>query len=122
MLLDDDILHLIVEDESNKKLIGYVIFAGIKNNNRNIELRRIVINKKGKGFGRETVKLCKAIAFKMLNAHRLWLDVGQKNKRAYNLYKSEGFFEEGILRECIFNALEYESLIVLSILENEYRN
>ena len=120
MLVDDNILHLVVINRPNKKLIGYVILAGL--NSPNIELRRIVINEKGKGYGRETLKLCREFVFKRLNAHRFWLDVNQKNKRAYNLYISEGFVEEGILRECIYNGNTYESLVILSILEFEYVN
>jgi RimJ/RimL family protein N-acetyltransferase len=119
-LSQKDILHLIVEDKSTNKLIGYVILAGITNINQSIEFRRIVICSKGKGAGRETLKLIKKVAFEGLNAHRLWLDVRYKNQRAQRLYKSEGFLEEGILRECILYDKNYESLIVMSILKSEY--
>ena len=119
-LSQEDILHLIVEDKSTNKPVGYVIIAGITNPNHNIEFRRVVISNKGKGFGRETLKLVKKVAFEQLNAHRLWLDVRYKNQRAQNLYKSEGFVEEGILRECILYNENYESLKVMSILKNEY--
>lgn len=121
-LFQEDILHLIVEEKSINKPIGYVILAGITNRNQNIEFRRVVISNKGKGLGRETLKLVKKVAFEQLNAHRLWLDVRYKNQRAQNLYKSEGFIEEGILRECILYNRNYESLIVMSILKNEYIN
>lgn len=119
-LVQEDILHLIIEEKSTNEPVGYVIIAGITNQNKNIEFRRIVISKKGKGLGRKTLKLVKKIAFERLNAHRLWIDVRYKNLRAQNLYKSEGFIEEGILRECILYNGNYESLIVMSILNNEY--
>lgn len=119
-LSDKDILHLIVEDSNTNKSIGYIIMAGIENKNSSIEFKRFVITDKGKGFGRETLKLIKEVSFKQLNAHRLWLDVRCKNTRAQNLYKSEGFKEEGTLRECVFYNGEYESIIIMSILEHEY--
>lgn len=119
-LLEKDILHLIVEDSITNKPVGYVIIAGIKNPSKNIEFRRIVISDKGKGRGRETLRLIKKIAFNRLGAHRLWLDVRCKNLKAKSLYKSEGFVEEGILRECVFYNGEYESLIIMSILKEEY--
>ncbi len=119
-LYQEDILHLIVEDKTTNKPVGYVIMAGMTSSNKNIEFRRIVISEKGKGYGRETLKLIKKITFEQLQAHRLWLDVRLKNYIAQNLYKSEGFIEEGTLRECIFYNGEYESLIVMSILESEY--
>ncbi|PPK75491.1 RimJ/RimL family protein N-acetyltransferase [Lacrimispora xylanisolvens] len=119
-LSQEDILHLSIKERSTNQLIGYVILAGITNPNHNIEFRRIVISDKGHGFGRETLNLVKKIAFKQLNAHRLWLDVRYKNQKAQRLYKSEGFVEEGILRECILYHGSYESLIVMSILKSEY--
>lgn len=119
-LYQEDVLHLIVEDIITYEPVGYVIMAGLTDPNHNIEFRRIVISKKGKGFGRETLKLIKKISFEQLHGHRLWLDVRLENHIAQNLYKSEGFIEEGILRECIFHNGNYESLIVMSILESEY--
>lgn len=119
-LFQEDILHLIVEDKSTNKPVGYVIIAGLTNPNQNVEFKRFVISQKGKGFGRETLKLVKKIAFESLNAHRLWLDVRAKNKVAQKLYKSEGFIEEGVLRECVLYKENYESLIIMSLLKNEY--
>jgi diamine N-acetyltransferase len=119
-LSQEDILHLIVEEKSTSKPTGYVIIAGLTNPNHNIELKRVLISNKGKGLGRETIKLVKKIVFEQLDAHRLWLDVRYKNQRAQNLYKSEGFIEEGILRECILYNGNYESLIIMSILKGEY--
>lgn len=119
-LNEEDFLHLIVEEQATEKSVGYLIMSGITNPNRNIELRRLAITSKGRGFGRETLKLVKKITFEQLNAHRLWLDVRYKNHRAQNLYKSEGFVKEGILRECILYDGSYESLIVMSVLKSEY--
>lgn len=119
-LFQEDILHVIVEDTAADRPVGYGIIAGLTSLDRSIELKRIVIVEKGKGFGRETLKAVKKIAFDQLHAHRLWLDVRYKNHRAQNLYKDEGFIEEGVLRECILYDGSYESLIVMSILESEY--
>jgi len=121
-LFNEDILHLIVERKNTNIPIGYVIMVGLENRNNSIEFRRIVISDKGKGFGKETLKLIKEIAFEQLKAHRLWLDVRCKNNKAQTLYKSQGFIEEGILRDAIIYNGNYESLIVMSILENEYKN
>lgn len=119
-LTQKDILHLIIKDKVSSKSIGYVILAGLQNPNRNIEFKRIVITEKGKGLGRKALKLIKKIVFEELKAHRLWLDVKDKNHRAQSLYQSEGFTREGILRECILYDEIYESLIIMSMLEKEY--
>ena len=119
-LHNTDVLHIIIEDSITCKSYGYVIMVGLENVNRSIEFKRIVICEKGKGIGREAIKLIKKITFEQLMAHRLWLDVKGKNYRAQNIYKSEGFKEEGVLRDCIFCDDNYESLIVMSMLEKEY--
>lgn len=119
---NDDILHLIIESKFENIPVGFAIITGLKNPNRSILLKRIVVTSKGKGFGSDSIKLIKEFSFKQLNAHRLWLDVKEHNLRAYNLYKSEGFIKEGISRESILNDGKFESVIVMSILEEEYRN
>lgn len=121
-LTQKDIMHLIIEDKVTARAVGYAVIAGLENSNDSIEFRRIVITDKGKGFGREAIKLIKKIVFEQLKGHRLWLDVKSKNHRAQNLYKSEGLTREGVLRECIFCNGNYESLILMSILKNEYNN
>jgi diamine N-acetyltransferase len=62
-----------------------------------------------------------AMAFKELQAHRLWLDVKVHNARARSLYKSEGFSEEGLLRECFRGPVGFESLVVMALLHNELK-
>jgi len=114
-----DILHQIIEDE-NGYAIGYVILAGISDYHQNIEFRRIVVTEKGRGFGRATVRAVKKLAFSELQAHRLWLDVVAGNARARQLYTTEGFVEEGTLRECLKVNEAWESLIIMSLLRHEF--
>ncbi len=121
---DRDILHLIVEMlvEDNKTMtpVGYAIIKGLTSPDDSIELMRVVIADKGKGYGREALRLVKKLAFEELKAHRLWLDVRSHNERAKRLYQSEGFIKEGVLRECKKTEKGYESLEVLSMLAREY--
>jgi len=60
------------------------------------------------------------MAFRDLDAHRFWLDVKSANTRALALYRSEGFVEEGCLRESVRSGAGWDSLIVMSLLEPEY--
>jgi diamine N-acetyltransferase len=60
------------------------------------------------------------MAFRDLGAHRFWLDVRSANARALALYRSEGFVEEGRLRESVRHGDGFDSLVVLSMLEDEY--
>jgi RimJ/RimL family protein N-acetyltransferase len=90
-------------------------------------LKRLVLHKGGQGFGygRACVRLLKQMAFRDLKAHRFWLDVKTLNTRAFALYASEGFVEEGRLRESVRVTIDgadgYDSLVVMSLLDREYQ-
>jgi RimJ/RimL family protein N-acetyltransferase len=121
-LTSKDLSHLIIENLSDSSRVGFIILAGLADANQSIEFRRIVVTEKGKGYGKEALRLVKKIAFQELNAHRLWLDVKEHNVRARHLYESEGFVAEGVLRECIKAEVGFESLVVMSMLSSEYRD
>ena len=115
---DPDLEHLIVDDGG--LAVGFVLLAGMKDENRSIELRRIVIAEKGRGYGRAAVEEVKRRCFEQLNGHRLWLDVVETNQRARGLYESAGFRVEGLLRECLKSREGFVSLVVMSMLSSEY--
>jgi len=115
-----DFRHFIVEAGADYGSTGFVILQGCRNPHKSIELKRIVLQAKGRGLGRACVRLLKRMAFRDLKAHRFWLDVKTLNTRALALYQSEGFVEEGRLRESVRVADGYDSLIVLSLLDREY--
>ncbi|MBE9213489.1 GNAT family N-acetyltransferase [Plectonema cf. radiosum LEGE 06105] len=121
-LSNSNIAHFIVERTTDNCPVGYAILADLMNFYQSIELRRIVITDKGKGYGRATLKLIKKLSFEEFSAHRLWLDVKEDNHRAKRLYESEGFTVEGCLRECLNISNTWESLVIMSMLNIEYFN
>jgi RimJ/RimL family protein N-acetyltransferase len=80
----------------------------------------MVVQAKGGGFGRAALRVAKKVAFDDLGAHRFWLDVRTHNTRAKALYDSEGFVVEGVLRESVRGPGGYESLVVMSVLQQEF--
>ena len=121
-----DLRHFIVEAGPSFERSGFVILQGCRNPHRSVELKRIVLQREGQGqgLGRACVRLLKRMAFNELRAHRFWLDVKSLNERALALYRSEGFVEEGRLRESVRlmdGADGYDSLVVMSMLDREYR-
>ena len=117
----EDLQHLKVVDNQGV-IVGFLILSGLKLQEDNLELKRIVINQKGKGYGKQTLKMLQYLAFQKLNAHRLWLDVFDDNLRAIHVYKSVGFVKEGTKRECVKSQNGYRNLIFMSILKSEYQN
>ena len=120
-----DSRHFIVETGDALERAGFAILQGCRNPNGSVELKRLVLQAKGRGLGRAAVRQLKAVAFTQLRAHRFWLDVKALNTRAYKLYQSEGFVEEGRLRESVRVTIDgadgYDSLIVMSLLDREYQ-
>jgi diamine N-acetyltransferase len=126
-----DFRHFIVEaggtDVGSGGRQGFVIVQGCRNPHRSVELKRLVLasNSQGAGLGRRCVRALKAMAFDDLHAHRFWLDVKQLNTRALHLYATEGFIEEGRLRESVrlsgAGVDGYDSLVVMGLLDREYQ-
>jgi diamine N-acetyltransferase len=120
-----DFRHFIIEAGNSGSRDGFVIVQGCRNPHRSVELKRLVLQTKGRGLGRACVRLLKRMAFRDLHAHRFWLDVKSLNTRALALYVSEGFVEEGRLRESVrvsgHHADGYDSLVVMSLLDREYQ-
>ena len=115
-----DFRHFIVEAGEGWPSAGFVILQGCRNPHGSVELKRLVLQPKGLGYGRSCVRLLAAMAFRDLGAHRFWLDVKEMNERALALYRSEGFVEEGRLRESVRSGAGYEALIVMSMLRAEH--
>jgi diamine N-acetyltransferase len=119
-----DFRHFIIESGAAYESRGFVILQGCRNPHRSVELKRIVLQRQGQGLGlgRACVRLLMRMAFDDLGAHRFWLDVKSRNTRAQALYRSEGFVEEGRLRESVTTPEGYDSLIVMSMLRTEYES
>lgn len=110
--------HRVVEQANGR--CGYLLLRGAGHPDGSIELVRLVVTRKGAGIGRRVLRATLHHAFDACGAHRLWLDVFEHNERARGLYSSEGFVEEGMLRECVLRDGAYRSLIVMSVLEHEF--
>jgi diamine N-acetyltransferase len=119
-LLEDPNEALLLAVEAGNP-VGFVLLAGLTNEHRGIELRRIVVLDKGRGVGRRVLELTLEHAFGELGAHRVWLDVMPHNQRARRAYAAVGFVEEGLLRDALLVGGAYESLVVMSVLEPEWR-
>jgi diamine N-acetyltransferase len=122
-----DFRHFVIEAGADGARDGFVILQGCRNPHKSVELKRMVLarDEQGHGLGRACVRLLKQMAFRDLHAHRFWLDVKSLNTRALALYASEGFAEEGRLRESVRISSDlaegYDTLVVMSMLDREYQ-
>lgn len=115
-----DFRHFVVEGGPALEPVGFVILIGCRNPNLSIELKRMVVQAKGAGYGRAALRVAKKVAFDDLGAHRFWLDVKRRNARAKALYDGEGFVVEGELRDAVKTADGFDTMIVMSMLRTEF--
>lgn len=73
------------------------------------------------GYGGETVELLLRIAFDGLNQHKVWLTCAAFNERGARAYRRVGFREDGRLRDDRFIDGRYYDTLLMSILEDEWR-
>ena len=116
-----DFRHFIIEGGPALDAAGFMILIGCRSRHQSLELKRMVVQDKGKGYGRAALRVAKKVAFDDLGAHRLWLDVKSHNTRAKSLYDREGFAVEGLLRDAVRVADGFDSLIVMSMLQPEFK-
>jgi RimJ/RimL family protein N-acetyltransferase len=114
---DPEQQHLVAEVDGRR--VGFVLLRRHAED-RAVELRRIAVTEKGRGHGRAALRAAVALAFADPRTHRVWLDVKPHNERARALYRSEGFVEEGVLRDALWHDGRFESLVVMSILRPEW--
>ncbi len=75
----------------------------------------------GQGYGGEALTLLLRIAFDGLNMHKVWLTCAAYNERGQRAYRRTGFREDGRLRDHRFIDGHYHDILVMSILEDEWR-
>ena len=117
-LADPGQRHVIAEAGGER--VGFALLR-LHTADRAVELRRLAVTAPGRGYGRAILRAVKTAAFTEHGAHRLWLDVKPFNDRARALYRSEGFVEEGVLRDALREPDgSFTSLVVMSLLRSEW--
>ena len=115
-----DARYVVAVDERDE-VHGFAILKGIMSVNRSLELVRLAVKEPNKGSGRMLLRACLLAAFDQYGAHRLWLDLFQGNERARHVYLGAGFKIDGLFRESILLDGKYHSMLLMSMLEDEYR-
>ncbi|MCA1011776.1 GNAT family N-acetyltransferase [Halobacillus halophilus] len=85
------------------------------------ELKRIVITKKGEGYGKEILIGLLKYAFETLAMNRFWLEVYLDNVVGIKLYEKVGFYREGVLRASYKSERGYLDQAIYSMLREEYK-
>jgi RimJ/RimL family protein N-acetyltransferase len=76
---------------------------------------------RGKGIGTAVTRAVVDYGFDELNLHRIELDVLATNARAIHIYEGLGFQREGVLRHAQFRGGAYVDLVLMAVLDAEWR-
>jgi diamine N-acetyltransferase len=121
MLADPGAVYIVAEDQQGQ-IAAFAILQGLGSEHRSVELKRLVVGVPNQGTGRKLLTEVAERAFGEHRAHRLFLDVFVTNDRARDVYETFGFRKEGIMRDAIYRDGAYHSLVLMSLLESEYRS
>ena len=120
---DDEVLWAIAEKKSDR-CIGHVGLYKIDPRIRKAEFAILIGDPKwwGKGVGRSVTIAMVEWGFTQLNLHKISLSVLATNKRATKLYQDLGFRHEGRLRHEQFRDRKYVDVLLMSVLDREWRS
>lgn len=118
----DRVWFAVVRKEDNK-VIGETGLLRMYPTWRTTDLTLIIGDSeaRGKGYGSEVMQMMLEYAFGYLNFHRVSIGVVGFNEKALRFYEKTGFRREGIQRDGYFYNHRYYDFVMMSILEDEYR-
>jgi diamine N-acetyltransferase len=116
-------VRLAIFDAENQNHIGLVNLTAIHPVNRSAEFSILIgdPNYWSKGVGRQATLEMLRHGFHHLNLNRIELKVLKDNVRAIGLYKKCGFQEEGCQRAAIFKNGQYQDLLCMALLREDWQ-
>jgi diamine N-acetyltransferase len=120
---DTERVWFMVVVRENNKVIGEAGLLRMNRTWRTTDVSVIIWEREewGKGYGREAVMLLLGHAFRQLNFHRVAIGVVSFNERALHFWEKLGFRREGIQRDEYYYDGKYYDFVMMSILEDEFR-
>lgn len=119
---DETRYDFLIADKSNN-ILGEVVLNEIEEDSRKANFRICLFKSSlcGQGYGTHAIKLIIKFAFEVLHLHRVELEVYSFNIRAQKSYYKVGFVKEGIKRDGELINGSYCNVIIMSILESDYK-
>ena len=122
-IFDSKNIRLAVCLREGDRYIGNVSITNVNQANRSGESNIFIGDHScwSKGIGREAYRLLLEYAFNERGFHRIEARVLEDNIASLKMHEKAGFKKEGTLRETVFKNGRWQNQVVLSILEQEFR-
>jgi RimJ/RimL family protein N-acetyltransferase len=123
VLTDQTRLRLVICLAEDDVRIGSIALLGISPIVRSARIDVAIGEKRhwGKGYATESILLVLDHAFGTLALHRVQVDIFGFNTRAIAIYERLGFRREGTIRDGHFFEHRFADVVVMGLLEDEYR-
>ena len=92
-----------------------------KNRRASHGIKLATMENRTKGIGTDAVMALQRYVFDELCFHRLESARFEFNIRSEKLFKKCGWKDEGLKRDCIFKKGEWRNLVIMGVLESDYR-
>lgn len=109
-------------DKENDRYIGNIELSVINQRSKRGVLGIVIFNPGywGKGYGSDSLKILINFGFSNLNLHSIELEVFENNTRAIACYKKVGLKINGRKREAIYRKGNYNDMLIMDILAEEW--
>ena len=123
MKSENDVIFAIC-DKKSEKHIGSVGLHKINWIHHSAELGIMIGEKEywGKGYGKKVWNLISGYGFNVLNLHRIYAFIINKNISSVKSAKASGFKEVGIVKDMYYKNGKYYDAVMLNCLKDEYIN
>ena len=118
----DGELNLAIIEKTTGEFLGTIGLRDIALPHRRAELGISIHNPKNrsKGYGTDAMRVLLWIGFHVLALESIYLDTFPDNEEAHRAYVKAGFKEVGLLRKTEFREGEFQDLLIMDILKEEF--
>ncbi|EDM43289.1 acetyltransferase [unidentified eubacterium SCB49] len=102
-------LRLVVATSDNDKAIGFIDLFDFDPKNRRVGVGILLLEEaRGKGYGKEALRVLCDYAFKAFNVHQLYANITTDNVASITLFENQGFIKVGIKKDWIISEGNYK--------------
>ena len=111
-------LRMVISDYNNRALGLIDIFDfDFKNKRAGIGIIIAAVRDRGKGYGKEALKLLVEYCLTRLNLHQLYCNIAENNTKSLNLFQQQGFTIVGLKKDWNFNNKKYANEYLLQYIK-----
>lgn len=118
----DEFVMLIIERNSDKKILGFVVYYSVHPILKLLEIGYQIFSKedRGKGYATEAVNLLLKFLFSSKNIERIQATAHVDNIASQKVLENNGFIKEGELRFSLYRNGRYHNTYIYSILRRDW--